>query len=115
MSTERQSDLDEYTYNREQTGRGTPIAERAQRPHCRYEDTKHGDPCRLPVAPGQERCVIHLEDDESEHDHGSLLSVAKASVDDVGATEETRCPNGHRIPAMYRPVCPECGAHQGGD
>jgi len=117
MSTE-QSDLDEFDRNGprnpKNTGRGTPQSEQADRPECGFENTYDGTPCKLPVAPGCERCQTHLDADESnetdEQDHGYILSATIASADDVDTTDETRCGScGHPIPAMYRPMCPECG------
>lgn len=120
MST-NQSDLREFDSsspkNPANSGRGTPVADRADRPRCGYEDTNNGSPCAFPVAPGQGRCHRHMEDSPrtDSQDVGPLLSAVKGSPSDVGESDAVHCPNGHHIPAMYRPMCPECGARHGGD
>lgn len=113
-----QSDLGEFDdYNREQTGRGTPVAERAGRPTCDAE-TKDGSPCQLPVAPGCDQCQKHLDTgkaDEDGPDYSHQLAIARASGGDLESAEETRCPECREpVPSMYKVggefhQCPECG------
>lgn len=116
-----QSSLEEYDAdspkNPANSGRGTPVAERAGRPECGYEDTGSGMPCTLPVVPGQTRCRKHLDDADQDHE---FVSTAKtASGDDVSRPEETRCPRCHTpIPAMLliggeARAFPECGPLRG--
>lgn len=114
-----QSDLNEFDEsgprNPENSGKGTPLAKKAGREKCGEERTD-GEPCENPVLPGgYERCWRHLETGTDDQDVSYLLSAVKASENDVGTTEETRCPECNRpVPGMYLVSgefrqCPECG------
>lgn len=113
MSTD-QSDLDEFDRSSprhpKNSGRGKPKTELTDRPACGAEGFD-GRPCESPVVPGQPSCWRHLGGPGSVkwQDVGPLVSAVKSDGSEVEEPDAVHCPNGHPIPAMYRPMCPECG------
>lgn len=118
----QQSDLGEFDEdspaNPRNSGKGEPMADRTGRPECGV-DTVDGGQCTYPVFPGRDSCWRHIEDKTGqEQDHSHQLAIATAAEDEVGVTEETRCPNQDcraPVPSMYLinggefRQCPECG------